>query len=53
MDLAAAGFDGTVILEVPPEYFTPYGGVTALEHSVHVLGDFVRDLTKRHRDRPA
>jgi sugar phosphate isomerase/epimerase len=45
-DLAAAGFDGTVILEVPPEHFLPHGGLAALEESVRVLREFVRDLSR-------
>jgi len=35
--LVNAGFDGTVILEVPPEFFIAAGGIDTLTHSIHVL----------------
>jgi len=36
-DLADAGFDGTVILEVTPKRFIPSGGLPALEQSLTAL----------------
>ena len=51
-ELAAEGFDGTVILEVPPEYFLPHGGLAALEDSIRVLRDFVGELAAVENDGP-
>lgn len=41
-NLVAAGFDGTVILEVPPENFTAAGGLESLEHSVRAVLEFMK-----------
>jgi sugar phosphate isomerase/epimerase len=40
--LRAAGFDGTVVLEVPPSHFLRAGGLQALERSIAALVEMER-----------
>ena len=45
-ELAAAGFDGTVILEIPPRHFLDAGGLDTLTRSFELLISHVKKISR-------